>query len=210
MPPWRSRPNKAFFALGAQARINQPPSPERKGCRLKPAGVKAALAMVILVGAGLGLLLPNGEKQPAQVEPVAQMAVSTPPAPRSFKPPTGWRAETRLTPGPGGHFHTIALVNGQPVEFIVDTGATTIALTTDDARRIGLTVDPSTFTEVGMGAGGPVRGQQVAIDSVSVDGREVGTLRGVVLEGLQTSLLGQSYLTRIGEVTMRGGVMILR
>jgi predicted aspartyl protease len=38
----------------------------------------------------------------------------------------------------------MALVNGQPVDFIVDTGATTIALTIEDARRIGLGVDPST------------------------------------------------------------------
>jgi aspartyl protease family protein len=61
-----------------------------------------------------------------------------------------------------------------------------------------------------MGAGGPVRGQEVKIDSVAVDGREVRTLNGVVLEGLTTSLLGQSYLNRIGEVRMSGGVMILR
>jgi aspartyl protease family protein len=174
--------------------------------------VKVALSLVILAGAGLGLLLPPGERVgPVGAAPVAQMAVSAPaPAAPAAKPGTQWRAETRLTPGPGGHFHATALVNGQPVEFIVDTGATTIALTLEDARRIGLAVDPSTFTEVGMGAGGPVRGQEVTIDSVSVDGREVRTLRGVVLEGLQDSLLGQSYLTRIGEVRMSGGVMILR
>jgi aspartyl protease family protein len=172
--------------------------------------VKAALSLVILVGAGLGLLLPAERVEPAAAEPVAQMAVSAPASTAPAKPATQWRAETRLTPGPGGHFHTTALVNGQPVEFIVDTGATTIALTVEDARRIGLAIDPSTFTEVGMGAGGPVRGQEVTIDSVSVDGREVRSLRGVVLEGLRDSLLGQSYLTRIGEVRMSGGVMILR
>ena len=173
--------------------------------------MKVALSLVILIGAGLGLLLPGKPLGPAAAEPVAQMAVSAPaPAASAAKPATQWRAETRLTPGPGGHFHTVALVNGQPVKFIVDTGATTVALTLEDARRIGLAVDPSAFTEVGMGAGGPVRGQEVTIDSVSVDGREVRTLRGVVLEGLQDSLLGQSYLTRIGEVRMSGGVMILR
>jgi aspartyl protease family protein len=173
--------------------------------------VKVALSLVILVGAGLGLLLPAERAEPAAAQPVAQLSVSAPaPAAPSAKPTTQWRAETRLTPGPGGHFHTTALVNGQPVDFIVDTGATTIALTIEDARRIGLAVEPSTFTEVGVGAGGPVRGQEVTIDSVSVDGREVRTLRGVVLEGLQDSLLGQSYLTRIGEVRMSGGVMILR
>jgi aspartyl protease family protein len=173
--------------------------------------VKAALTSVIVIGAGFGLLLPAERADPAAPQPVAQLSVSAPaPAAPAAKPAAQWRAETRLTPGPGGHFHTSALVNGQSVDFIVDTGATTVALTIADARRIGLPVDPSTFTEVGMGAGGPVRGQEVTIDSVSLDGREVRTLRGVVLEGLQGSLLGQSYLTRIGEVRMSGGVMILR
>ncbi len=166
--------------------------------------------MVILVGAGIGLLLPGEQTKLAAAEPVEQMAVSAPAAMPAPKPNAPWRAETRLTPGPNGHFRTTALVNGQPVDFIVDTGATTVALTLEDARRIGIAVDPSTFAEVGMGAGGPVRGQEVMIDSVSVEGREVRTLRGVVLEGLQDSLLGQSYLTRIGEVRMSGGVMILR
>ena len=166
--------------------------------------------MVIIVGAGLGLLLPNGEPQPAQPEAAAEMAVSSSAPPQVAKAAVPWRAETRLTPTPSGHFRTMALVNGQPVDFIVDTGATTIALTVDDARRIGIAVDPSSFTEVGVGAGGPVRGQEARIDTVSVDGREVRGLTGVVLEGLGTSLLGQSYLNRIGEVRMTGGVMILR
>jgi aspartyl protease family protein len=172
--------------------------------------VKAALALVILVGAGLGMLLPASPSQPAVAEPAAQVAVAAPASPRAAKKPTPWRPETRLKPRPNGHFYTTALVNGQPVEFIVDTGATTIALTIDDARRIGIGVNPSAFTEVGMGAGGPVRGQEVMLNSVSVDGREVVSLPGVVLEGLQDSLLGQSYLSRLGEVTMSGGVMILR
>lgn len=173
-------------------------------------GMKAALALVVVVGAGIGLLLPGEEPQPEAGEVVSEMAVSAPAAPKTAAAATPWRAETRLTPTPNGHFRTMALVNGQPVEFIVDTGATTVALTIEDARRIGIPIDPSTFTEVGLGAGGPVRGQQVTIDSVSVDGREVRTLSGVVLDGLQDSLLGQAYLSRIGEVRMSGGVMILR
>lgn len=172
--------------------------------------MKVALAMVILVGAGIGVLLPAEQAEPAAAGPVAEMAVAVPAPARSVQPASSWRAETRLTPTPNGHFRTMALVNGQPVEFIVDTGATAIALTIADAHRIGVAVDPASFTEVAMGAGGPVRGQQVTIDSVSVDGREVRTLSGVVLEGLQDSLLGQAYLNRIGEVRMSGGVMILR
>jgi aspartyl protease family protein len=172
--------------------------------------VKAALAIVIFVGAGVGLLLPAERAATVAPEPVAQMAVSAPPPASRARPAKPWRSETRLTAGPGGHFRATALVNGQPVGVIVDTGATTIALTIADARRIGIPVNAAAFTEVGMGAGGPVRGQHVMIDSVAVDGREVRALPGVVLEGLEESLLGQSYLSQIGEVSMSGGAMILR
>lgn len=172
--------------------------------------MKAALAIVIVVGAGVGLLFPAERQDSAAQKRAPQMPVAAAPATSRVQPARPWHSETRLTAGPGGHFRATALVNGQPVGVIVDTGATTVALSVADARRIGIAVDPATFTEVGMGAGGPVRGQHVTIDSISIDSREVRALRGVVLEGLEESLLGQSYLSQIGEVTMNGGAMILR
>jgi aspartyl protease family protein len=163
--------------------------------------MKAWLGVVVAVGIGAGLLVPPEESSApsASASPAAVQA-------RHFGPPV----ETRLKPAPSGHFHTEALVNGQPVEFVVDTGASTIALTVADARRIGIPVDPSSFVVVGTGASGPVRGQNVMIDSVTVEGKEVRTLQGAVIEGLDVSLLGQAYLSRIGEVRMAGGEMILR
>lgn len=172
--------------------------------------MKGPLIAVILVGAGLGMMLPTDAPLEAEVAtdaPTVAAAVKSEAAPA---PKTSWGTETRLKPGPGGHFHTTALVNGQPVELIVDTGATSVALTMADARRIGIRFNPSSFTVIGSGASGPVRGQEVTIESISVDGKEVRTLRGAVLEGLDVSLLGQSYLSRISEVTMRGGEMVLR
>lgn len=173
--------------------------------------MRVVLGGVLVAGAGIGLLLPQEERSAAiapaaKVETAAAVTKSAPAAPQR----AGWGGETRLTPGPGGHFHTRALVNGQPVEFIVDTGATTIALTEADARRIGVNFDPADFQVVGSGASGPVRGQQVMIDSVSLDGKEVRTLRGAVLEGLDVSLLGQAYLSRITSVTISGEEMVLR
>jgi aspartyl protease family protein len=177
--------------------------------------VKAALGIMIAIGAAIGLLLPAGQKMnPAVAEPAPAAAAASAPAPGKAAPSPpatrGWAAETRLKPGPNGHFHTLALVNGQQVEFVVDTGATNIALTIEDARRIGIPVDPASFQVVGSGAGGPVRGQRITLDSVSVDGKEVRALQGAVLDGLDVSLLGQAYLSRITEVRMAGGEMILR
>jgi aspartyl protease family protein len=173
--------------------------------------MKAALAIVIAVGIGIGLMIPaEGRKEDApapEAAPQAAAAVETAPA---AAPSASWGGETRLKRAEGGHFYATALVNGQPVEFVVDTGATTVALTVEDARRIGIPVDPGSFEVIGSGASGPVRGQNVTIDRVSLDGKEVRTLRGAVLEGLEVSLLGQAYLSRIGSVTMSGGEMVLR
>ena len=118
--------------------------------------------------------------------------------------------ETRIPRQRNGHFYVHATVNGQLVRFLVDTGATTVALTTRDADRIGEKVSPSSFHVVGEGAGGAVRGQRVTIESIEIEGKRVENVRGVVLEGLGQSLLGQNYLLRMGSVEMTADEMIIR
>ena len=118
--------------------------------------------------------------------------------------------DTRVRRSPNGHFFVTALVNGQPVRFVVDTGATVVALTVEDARRIGVRFDPASFEVIGQGASGPVRGQQLHLSSVELDGKERLHVRAVVIEGGDVSLLGQSYLSRLNGVQMQGDQMILR
>lgn len=109
-----------------------------------------------------------------------------------------------------GHYYAVADVNGMPTRFVVDTGATTVALTVDDAKRAGITVDPGQFQVIGSGASGDVRGQEIMIDTVILDGKRVAQLRGAVLEGLNVSLLGQNYLSKLDAVEIRRGTMTLR
>ena len=118
--------------------------------------------------------------------------------------------DTRVRRSPNGHFYVTALVNGQPVRFVVDTGATTVALTVEDARRAGVRFDPASFEVIGQGAAGPVRGQQTHLSSVELDGKERLHVRAAVLEGADISLLGQSYLSRLGSIQMQGDMMVLR
>jgi aspartyl protease family protein len=131
-------------------------------------------------------------------------------APHRVSTPSEPRKVTELTRSDNGHFYTYAKVNGELVRFLVDTGASGVALNTEDAARVGLKVDPASFEVVGQGASGPVRGKLVTIDSVEVDGKLVNDVSGVVLADSDLSLLGQSYLTRMGEVQMSGDYMILR
>ena len=118
--------------------------------------------------------------------------------------------ETRIPRQRNGHFYVHATVNGQLVRFLVDTGATTVALTTADAARIGDDAKSAGSDVVGEGAGGPVRGHRLTIDSIEIEGKRVENVRGVVLEGLSQSLLGQNYLSRMGSVEMTGDEMIIR
>ena len=118
--------------------------------------------------------------------------------------------ETELEREANGHFYVHAKVNGQLVRFVVDTGATVVALTREDAERVGLDVDTSKFEIIGEGASGAVSGQNVVLGSIEVDGKLANDVEGVVLAGSSMSLLGQSYLSRLSEVKMSGEYMILR
>jgi len=149
---------------------------------------------VVAVGAGIGLLLPTG-RSPA---PARVAAVSS-----------GAPHETLLERSSSGHFYVNGAVNDQMVHFVVDTGADTVALTVDDARRIGLQFSETEFTPIGRSASGDLLGKEVMLDKVSVDGKDVPQVRALICQGLDVSLLGESYLTRIGAVQMNGDYMVL-
>ena len=151
------------------------------------------LALMVALGVVIGLAWPT-DGPPAQAAPA----------------PHGERRETVLEREANGHFYVHAKVNGELVRFIVDTGASGVALTEEDARRVGIPFASDEYTYVGEGAGGPVRGKLVTIREIDVDGKTVDNVPGAILEGGELSLLGQSYLSRMGEVQMRGDYMVLR
>jgi aspartyl protease family protein len=100
-------------------------------------------------------------------------------------------------------------VNGTNLLFMVDTGATGIALTEEDARRAGVTLDgPRTY--VGEGAGGALTGLPVRLGTVRLGDKSASMVEAVVIDGSSTNLLGQSFLSRFAEVTVRDDVMTLR
>jgi len=108
------------------------------------------------------------------------------------------------------HFYADADVNGHPVHFLVDTGASEIALTEEDARKIGIAVDPQKYEFIGQGASGMVRGQYVELSKVDVGGIQQSTTKAVVVQGADVSLLGQPFLENVDEIVIRSGEMVLR
>lgn len=108
------------------------------------------------------------------------------------------------------HFYADADVNGQPVHFLVDTGASEIALTEEDARKVGLQVDPQKYELIGHGASGMVRGQYVELKKVDLGGIHQTSAKAVVVQGASVSLLGQPFLENVDEIVIRKGEMTLK
>lgn len=108
-----------------------------------------------------------------------------------------------------GQFNTVAQINGDDVSFLVDTGADTVALTVDDAQRIGLDVDTASFMPIGRTASGVGYGMPVRLDRVEIAGEQFHDVDAVVIDGLDTNLLGQSVLRRLGRVELRGDRMVI-
>jgi aspartyl protease family protein len=109
-----------------------------------------------------------------------------------------------------GHFYAEVQVNGTPINFMVDTGASSIALTREDAQRAGVALSPGLDQVVGNGASGEVKGQFVTLDRVNLGIKEVRSAQAAVLYGGTQSLLGQSFLSQFGSVAIEGDRMILR
>jgi aspartyl protease family protein len=109
-----------------------------------------------------------------------------------------------------GHFYADVEVNGQSLRVLVDTGASGIALSLDDARRAGLGVSIGMNEIVGQGASGDVRGEHVMLDRIRLGAVEVQQASAVVLASGGQSLLGQSFLAKFHSVEIRGDRMFLR
>jgi aspartyl protease family protein len=96
----------------------------------------------------------------------------------------------------GGHFMGSGSINGRPVQFMVDTGASTVAISVSDAERIGLAYRDGQPVRVGT-ANGLAQGWRVKLASVRIGDVEVYDVDAVVTpQGMPFVLLGNSYLNR--------------
>lgn len=109
-----------------------------------------------------------------------------------------------------GHYYVTAKVNGTPVDFVVDTGATLVVLSREDAASIGLEMSDLAFVGRAGTANGEVRTAPVRLDSLTIGPLEDRGVAAVVNGGeLGQSLLGMSYLQRFSRVEIADGKLIL-
>lgn len=113
-----------------------------------------------------------------------------------------------LASDPAGHFFTEGMINGTPVRFVVDTGASLIALPGRDAARMGIDYRKGPRGTVST-ANGPATVYQVKFDRVKLGDIELTSVDGVVIEqGLEVALLGMSFLNRV-DMRREGQTMTL-
>lgn len=109
----------------------------------------------------------------------------------------GGGREIVLTAGAGGHFMTAGAINGRAANFMVDTGATSVAIGQADADRMGLDYKNSTRRGFAETANGRVPAYGITLTSVRVGDVEVANVEAVVLPAaMPLVLLGNSFLTR--------------
>lgn len=109
-----------------------------------------------------------------------------------------------------GHFYANITVESRDLQVLVDTGASIIALTGDDARDLGLHWDDSQVRPIGRGASGDVYGVPVMLDQVTLQGIEASEVQAVIVpKGLDVTLLGQSFLSQVDKVEISGDKMVL-
>lgn len=110
-----------------------------------------------------------------------------------------------------GHFMVDATVGGRSVEFMVDTGATVVALTEETARRLGIRPARRDYTDQVRTANGIVKVAPVMLDEIAIGAVRVSRVRATVIPGeaLGINLLGMSFLRQLRSFEVSGDQLVL-
>jgi aspartyl protease family protein len=108
-----------------------------------------------------------------------------------------------------GHVALTAIVNGAPVRFLVDTGASRVTLTAEDARAAGIDPGGLVFNQRSQTANGLAREAPVKLREIRIDRLSVDNVPAAVNENLTVSLLGMSFLKRLKSFEMREGTLTI-
>jgi len=110
-----------------------------------------------------------------------------------------------------GHFQVGGKVDGRRTDFMIDTGASVIALTEREAGRLGIRPSRDAFTAQVKTANGTVKAAPVTLSQVDIDGLVVRDVPALVVPGnaLSENLLGLSFLTKLKRFEYANGKMVL-
>lgn len=163
----------------------------------------------LLVGAAVGWFMPDLSQSRSAGRPT-QVLVEADRA--GVVRQNGWQpGEVVLERARDGHFYVEVAVGSGSVMMLVDTGASIVALTGNDASMMGVDWNERDVRPIGRGASGDVHGVPVMLDRVQVGELEAQGVPAVVVpEGLDVSLLGQSFLSKMNGVEIKHDGMVIR
>lgn len=177
--------------------------PARRGSALRLAMVwlflcLAATLIAPKLVAGLGSLAPGRARPLLSARAVTQ------------RPPNAADNQSVFRADGNGHFLLDAAVNGAPVRFLLDTGATYVVLSDEDAKAAGIERTTLTFDQQFKTANGVVRGALVRLRELRIGQMSQNDVAAVVLDAPEpVSLLGMSFLSRLDRYDIRDGTLTL-
>lgn len=164
------------------------------------------LVLTGLAVIGVALMSPSSKRPTRTADPDRPFAAASSPVKRGAA--AAGYGSRELVREADGHFYADAQINGHSIRLMVDTGASVVMLTREDAQRAGVAVPAE--RALAMGVGGTVSVAPVTIDRIAVGGVEASGLQAAVADQLPVSLLGQNFLAEFDSVEIRGDTMVLR
>jgi len=180
--------DRAVVVIDGEQRILRAGGPAVQGVRLVKADSNAAVLEV------------DGERMTARLD--GRVTRAKPVAPRT---------SVQVFRNSHGMYTSVGAINGLPVPFLVDTGASSVAMNADQARRLGIDFRVTGERVTVVTASGNTPAWRVVLDTVKLGDIELNNVPGVVIDGAEpaTTLLGMSFLNRL-EISNNGQLMTLR
>jgi aspartyl protease family protein len=162
----------------------------------------------------LGFALVTLYSYKEQIAPIAARVVGEflPGSAMTVEQSTGGLTEIRIRKRLDGHFNANVEVNGRPISMIVDTGASSIVLTPEDAAKVGIDVDNLTYNLPVLTANGRTFAARVRLDKVAIGPLDRSNVDALVAKhgAMTQSLLGMSFLSRLRSYEFSGDFLTLR
>lgn len=108
-----------------------------------------------------------------------------------------------------GHIILTARINNAPIRFLIDTGATLVGLSPDDAKAAGINAGDLKFNQTVHTANGTARAAAATLRQIRIDEFEADEVPAVVIENLKQSVLGMSFLKRLKRFEMQNGILTM-
>jgi aspartyl protease family protein len=162
-----------------------------------------AIAALVIAGVMPRVMSQVGKDQVSEAKP-AKRAEAAPQQASNYRTAT-------LQSDRSGHFQVEGSVDGRRIDFMVDTGATVVALRERDAGRLGIFPKPRDYTVSTSTANGIVKVAPVRLSSLEVKGIRIYDVNAVVIpdESLSVNLLGMSFLSRVRRFEMANGRLVM-